>query len=436
MVNIRLVHFLCFWLLIIAGAPFSQNQQPKGIDSAKSTAIQLQKNDSVALFKSLDSIATVTKPSIIKTEDDILIEDESEELILKAKPQAETKPAPMTDSLSDSTARAQKPAIQKTEPTAIITADSVPSAVQPINSQTLERLNDSGSAQPEKPKIVSIEQEKSVNFANNLKDYRSPKKALFLSLLLPGLGQAYAKNTWKSALYGLVDVGLIAFSVKKSYDGNQKRKDADRFAITHYSNDKFLTYYSNLYQVVKASIKADPTKNIDSITVNSMRLILGYDRSEIELTPNISEFYARAKDSIFVQGWDDCVPFFDQDGFHLSDSAQFAFTPYKDSTWWIDIRRPGSSALLYQHVLGFSQNRQSYNEMMNLSNRYYRQSLIFMFVLLANHIVSAADAYITARAYNFELLEKQSMLRHLNLYQEMAMSGDDIHTSIGVTYRF
>jgi len=96
------------------------------------------------------------------------------------------------------------------------------------------------------PVPVVVEKTRSVNFAKNLKEYRSPRKAMFLSLLLPGLGQAYAKTYWKTAIFGSIEAALVATSISFAVRGKQIKDKAHSFADKHYNNEKFVTYFNNI----------------------------------------------------------------------------------------------------------------------------------------------------------------------------------------------
>ena len=67
---------------------------------------------------------------------------------------------------------------------------------------------------------------KSINFAKNLKDYRSPKIAILLSLLFPGAGQAYAKNYLKTGIFGAVEVALITAGTMFGLKGKEQIEKA------------------------------------------------------------------------------------------------------------------------------------------------------------------------------------------------------------------
>lgn len=117
---------------------------------------------------------------------------------------------------------------------------------QARSSEAVKQTAATNVAPVETVKPAVIEQVRSINFAKNLKEYRSPKTAMFMSLLLPGLGQAYTKRYVKAGVFGAVEIALISASVKFAMDGTRKKKDAQAFADLHFDADTFRVFYNNL----------------------------------------------------------------------------------------------------------------------------------------------------------------------------------------------
>src|SRR6478609_5871313 len=95
-------------------------------------------------------------------------------------------------------------------------------SVQNSKTEPVDLLNDS-TGRGKKRKVVTIE-----TYAKRF----DPRKALFYSAVLPGLGQAYNKKYWKIPLvYGGL-IGLLA--VVKYYDDFQQRNKNLLFDIINY----------------------------------------------------------------------------------------------------------------------------------------------------------------------------------------------------------
>ena len=71
--------------------------------------------------------------------------------------------------------------------------------------------------------------------------------------------------------------------------------------------------------------------------------------------------------------------------------------------------------------------------MVSKSNNYYKTAQGILFTLIVNHILSAVDALISAKAYNDALLGKESFWQHLSIEQQMVAIGPS--PSAGLTMR-
>src|SRR5690606_35725239 len=112
-----------------------------------------------------------------------------------------------------------------------------PPAIADTDSAEID-YNAGDSAQAAPKKRMRIVRETTVNTLDEIKGkYRSPKKALFMSLVVPGLGQAYVGQHWinytRGAAYLLADVALIYgwhqyVVVKQNRQVDRYRAFADR----------------------------------------------------------------------------------------------------------------------------------------------------------------------------------------------------------------
>jgi hypothetical protein len=106
-------------------------------------------------------------------------------------------------------------------------------SVQNSQTEKVDLLNDS-TGRGKKRKVVTIE-----TYAKRF----DPRKALFYSAVLPGMGQAYNKKYWKIPLvYGGL-WGLLA--VVKYYDGLQLKYKNQLFDIINYPDKPLYTTISN-----------------------------------------------------------------------------------------------------------------------------------------------------------------------------------------------
>lgn len=258
----------------------------------------------------------------------------------------------------------------------------------------------------------------SINFARNLKDYRSPKLAMLMSLIIPGSGQVYAAHhSWKAAIYGAVEVGMIATSAVLRSKGSQKEKDAHKFADQHYDMDKYLRYQSALKNNVDTSTYSNIFFGADSFFSNDAKV-----KNE--------GYYEKIKnnDQPFVNGWDDALPGFTEN-LEVVDNRYKAVT---DSAYLVYLKGTDSTKGYY----GFSNNQKAYSSMISRSGNYYRKSGGVLAVMLVNHLISAIDAGLTAKAHNDLLLNKKSVWNHIGLEQICLSDGRNMVPGYALKVRF
>lgn len=255
-----------------------------------------------------------------------------------------------------------------------------------------------------------VTRETSINPMDREKgNYRNPKKALFMSLLVPGLGQAYvgqsAFNYARAAFYFGTEVTLGAlwyqYTVVK-YD--RKTDQYRRFADQHWSQQTYeqrsfdesapATFaklnprreaYCEAVQERESSSGNALYRGCVNILIPDSAVTQGYlafknaypDQPTLEETSAFRagfadpvEFYALIGGyQEFISGWDDAV--------NVSYTA--------DS------------------ISGTSANRDAYNRMRSKAQDYSRMQAWFIGGIVINHIASAVDAALTAR-YNNRLL--------------------------------
>src|SRR5512133_1101881 len=133
------------------------------------------------------------------------------------------------------------------------------------------------------PVAMKIEDADSINFAKNLKNYRNPKIAMLLSLILPGAGEVYAKNYVRAGIFGAMEAGIIITGALVKSKSNQMRDDARKFADQHYSADSLIAYYtkfkSNFFKAT------DNINEADTVFYNAVNL------NPVTFSKNTNNFY-------------------------------------------------------------------------------------------------------------------------------------------------
>jgi hypothetical protein len=78
--------------------------------------------------------------------------------------------------------------------------------------------------------------------------YRSPRKAFFFSLLVPGAGQAYCGSWAKSALFVAAEIGLgVGWYQVAVVASRNKAREAERYAALHWRQQKYEAQWQKLF---------------------------------------------------------------------------------------------------------------------------------------------------------------------------------------------
>jgi hypothetical protein len=291
-------------------------------------------------------------------------------------------------------------------------------------------------------KPAVIEQVHSINFAKNLKEYRSPKAAMFMSLLLPGLGQAYTQRYVKAGIFGAIEIALVSASVKFAVDGSRKKKDAQSFADLHFDPTKFREHYNNLRtHITNTETKVLPAEANIPDEVNAILTGIGYDTTEFfsSAAARSVDYYSTIEQNSFSAGWDDNEPWLQGTGDFVleSDSMMYDYIPYSsDTTWMLRAISKTTGDTLKEVFYGYSGNQNMYDDMVDQSDNSYKWSQTMGMILIVNHVVSAVDALLSAKRHNDELLGKHSFLHNVSLDNQVAFSGRDVITKVGMRVRF
>jgi|WetSurMetagenome_2_1015567.scaffolds.fasta_scaffold00186_32 hypothetical protein len=363
-----------------------------------------------------------------------------------AQPARIEAPAMKPDTFAAKNAASQKPAdTSKAAAAPVDTAQEVPALAPAVAAPSADTAGKTVSAnKPAAP--VKVEEARPINFAKNLKEYRSPKLAMLMSLIIPGLGQAYIKSWVRAGFYVLAEAAIISASVVYINKGKDRNNEAKAFADRNYSSTKMIGYYNALDSFVKHNYYATTT-NPDSAATAKMYDIYfdsaftgaGFKGSADGKT---QDFYRRIESGEYIQGWNDCQPTLDEitsvnAGISLADKAgyKYLYTRYDsvEQTYLVNIQDKTSGASIATASYGYSDSLLTYKRLRNQSNENYKTGTYILYAILINHIVSAVDALIAANVYNSNLLGKQTFWRNVDLQPSVA--GVDGISSPGLALR-
>ncbi len=375
---------------------------------------------------------------LIEEEDELLISDDEEENILapvvkEADPEETIEEIVVEDSSKESGQE--------------IAAEDIGTSDKPDTSKEVEeKVSEEKVEVVEEITPIMVDSVKKINFAGNLKNYRSPRKAMFRSLLLPGWGQAYAKKEWKTAIFAGVEVGAIVGIAVMNYLGKEKGREAVNFAEDNYDKSNFVDFYekykSYVYTVFETTYKDFSATQIDSIREAAIiqDMYFGNDVDYYKSSASDKDLEEMWEGNYYVAGWNDFSTsaadsattgyYFDNNGYHI-DNTKFSYYT-QDTTWFINNLETGESGLL-----GYSKLKKQYKDLRNEERDYYDRGLLFVGLLIANHVTSAIDAFISAKAYNDDMLEKESVWEHIGLENQLAYTfNGGVKTTLGIKIKF
>jgi hypothetical protein len=295
---------------------------------------------------------------------------------------------------------------------------------------------------------ASVMRESSIDFSRNLSEYRSPQKALFYSLLLPGFGQAYNKKYWRTGLYAAMEIGMIAGAVYFRKDSKKIQESAYNFADENFKRDRVEKFYDALTQYAVGLFDEEDSVDVSMwIFGENAGFVNEYDSITKELTKHGYQKYLEELDADFygdsygagsvygVHGWNDATPKYGSDypyfyyGINVEDLDSIG----------LHIMQNGKT------VFGFSENQNKYNSILEKSRQQGRRSSVFVVGIFANHIASAADAFVSAIINNRKLLKEEKgestkvedILSRISIESDTYFgAGNNLTTRLGLTWRF
>lgn len=239
--------------------------------------------------------------------------------------------------------------------------------------------------------------------------YKSPRKALFLSLVVPGSGQLYVGgskfNYVRGAAYLALEAGLWGswyyYSVYK-YDrqvSRYKKFAKNHFKASQYEEKmhdlrnslddsdeeaKFVERYLASRESYCKSIYGKASTNrcyIEGEELTSDNNHVNHVNGKFSLY-NSGSYYSNIASSAYVLGWDDIADETPVSALNLSKDSETV-------------------------PLGTSANMKIYRGMRNKANDYADMQAWFFGGLILNHLVSAVDAAWAAHAHNKVLYEEE-----------------------------
>ena len=299
------------------------------------------------------------------------------------------------------------------------TADSLASSSSAVSSssvQVAEPVVIPSSSSMSRRDLLGPVKISKVNGIDEMKGrYKSPRKALFMSLVVPGSGQLFVGGSTFTYVRGGVYLALEAalwgswyyFSVHKYNDQVDKYK---KFARNHYSIGRYEVKMRNLYKQLADETEESRFENRymssregfcealygsadsygcyvkgqlfqnDKNHLNKFKdqKALGKEIDGLKDVYDVSTIYQQIADDSYVLGWDDV----------------------EDETVVLNLELETDSPENGTVSLASSNNKDEYRSMRGKANDYADMQAWFFGGIILNHLVSAVDAAFTARSHN------------------------------------
>jgi len=271
--------------------------------------------------------------------------------------------------------------------------------------------------------------------------YRSPRKAFFFSLLVPGAGQAYCGSWAKSALFVAAEIGLgVGWYQVAVVASRNKAREAERYAALHWRQQKYEAQWQKLFG--DSSSLGDNARQGTAPWRESYCRSLYLDKSPNKLAAcqdapvdsninypgHLAQFAVGGLHSTDSGAWtQEQVTAFraaniqDLNQFHDLIGRYNEFTTgWEDDTTTITAASLGTyyNALVARSAdptvqvpinpWGISQMQAYYRSLRTRSDDLARTQKYFMGGMILNHLVSALDAALQASRMNKQLLHLET----------------------------
>jgi hypothetical protein len=390
----------------------SSSSETVSSSSQVSSSSILESSSSVLVSSSSEAVSSssqVSSSSVLESSSSVLVSSSSE--VVSSSSQVSSS---SVDSLSSSSLETSSASVDSAIQVATLSSSSVAS------SSSVSRRDILGPVKVSK--VYGMDEIKG--------RYKSPRKALFMSLVLPGTGQLYVGGATFTNVRGGVYLALEAalwggwyyYSVRKYNDQVSKYKKFAKknFSIGTYEQkmhdifyaldgaeeeDAFRLRYLNSREVYCESIYGKATSNgcytSDKAFYNDANhtnrftsgKTLGEDLEKIKLY-DAGDFYQQISREQYVLGWIDV-----ENETLPSD---------------LDLDDPNAEFV----KLGESSAQKKYRSMRSKANDYADLQAWFFGGIILNHLVSALDAALTANAHNKTLYEEK-----LSWWDKMHLEG-------------
>lgn len=225
---------------------------------------------------------------------------------------------------------------------------------------------------------------------------KKPALAFGMSLILPGAGQFYNGNYWRTALYSGFEI--LGWTMAAIYNDKGDQEDAifRKYADQHWDE---VIYWAKVYQL---------GRNNNGVIPDAGQ---GWDINEPSSPGTLPEWISRGFYDYYMhnvvfqdnlrESENDVANYFTH-SLPLTKTQQYYEMIGKYSSQFGNAWNDADFNKKYLYGAG-SPNNKEYYEMRNLSNDYYDIAGNWLSAIMINHLVSGLDALWSAKSYNKSL---------------------------------
>lgn len=230
----------------------------------------------------------------------------------------------------------------------------------------------------------------------NGKEYKSPFLSGALSAVLPGAGQFYNGDYWKTAIFLAVEATFVTMAIVNNNKGDEQTAAFEAYANERWDAGKYARWtIDNLEDHLESVIGHGHTANeypdlflnenrtsVNWETLNRMETdIGGWYSHQLERFGEQQYYEMIGKYPQFNPGWDD-----------FDENSLFTYTSFRQDP-------------VTPHFNDYSDQRGEAND-------YYNTASTAVTIVVINHILSAAEAAWSASRYNKKLDMNVSLESH------------------------
>lgn len=233
---------------------------------------------------------------------------------------------------------------------------------------------------------------------------KSPMLAAAMSLAIPGAGEFYTENYFKSGIFVAVEIAAITLGLIYDGKGDDQTVKFEAFAEAHWSVERYAEW------AVNNAARINPNLDIAKLDIYDNHGNVVWSKLN-DLEREIGSWFSHQ-----------LAPYQDQQYYEMIGKYQ------QFNAGWDDFSEPAGNPFDYGDKLTDRFNY--YSGERGKANEYYDIAGGMVLVIVVNHVLSAADAALSAKWYN----EKMNL--NMSLHKENIGYASLYYPKLNVSYAF